>query len=140
MTQWGNEFPNVRIMLEDGTVAKKGYLFSFQDYDGDEDNRLDLVAITDKGYLKFLTEGAFGLDVKSQFHGETHLELYLPFSVASASLVCYSRDDFEYTTRIKASGSLPEGYCCPFRPRYCHCHAFRRGQKKHKQRLLPAIA
>ena len=140
MMTWGKELPTVRIILEDGTLAKKGFLFSFRNYDGDEDNRLYLEAITDEAYLKFLTEGAFGLDVKSQFHGETHSELYLPLSVASASLVCYSRDDFEYTTRIKASRSLPEGYCCPFRPRYCHCHAFRRGQKKHKQRLLPAIA
>ena len=63
MMTWGMELPTVRIILEDGTLAKKGFLFSFRNYDGDEDNRLYLEAITDEAYLKFLTEGAFGLSL-----------------------------------------------------------------------------
>ena len=107
MSTRGEELPNASIKLEDGTVAKKGCLFSFQNYEGDEDNSLYLVAITDKGYLKFLTEGAFGLDIKSQFHGKTHMELYLPLSVAAESLVCYSRGDLVNTRRITEKKCLP---------------------------------
>ena len=98
MSTRGEELPNASIKLEDGTLARKGCLFSFQNYEGDEDNSLYLAAITDKGYLKFLTEGAFGLDIKSQFHGETHAEFYLPLSVAAESLVCYSRGGLVNTT------------------------------------------
>ena len=94
-------------MLEDGTVAKKGCLFSFQNYEGDEDNSLYLTAITDKGHLKFLTEGAFGLDIKSQFHGKTHAELYLPLSVAAESPVCYSRGGLVNTAWITEKRCLP---------------------------------
>ena len=57
MSTRGEELPNASIKLEDGTLARKGCLFSFQNYEGDEDNSLYLAAITDKGYLKFLTEG-----------------------------------------------------------------------------------
>ena len=48
MSTRGEELPYASIKLEDGTVAKKGCLFSFQNYEGDEDNSLYLVAITDK--------------------------------------------------------------------------------------------
>ena len=126
MSIWGEELPNASINLEDGTLARKGCLFSFKDYEGDEDNSLYLAAMTDRGYLKFLTEGAFGLDIKSQFHGKTHAELYLPLSVAAESLVCYSRGGLVNTTRITEKKCLPKGYCCPFRLRYCHCYASRR--------------
>ena len=34
MMTWGKELPTVRIILEDGTLAKKGFLFSFRNYDG----------------------------------------------------------------------------------------------------------
>ena len=135
MSTRGEELRNASINLEDGTLARKGCLFSFQNYEGDEDNSLYLVAITDKGYLKFLTEGAFGLDIKSQFHGKTHMELYLPLSVAAESLVCYSRGDLVNTTRITEKRCLPKGYCCSFRPRYCHCYASRRRQG-HNQAIL----
>ena len=77
MSTRGEELPNASIKLEDGTLARKGCLFSFKDYEGEEDNSLYLAAMTDMGYLKFLTEVAFGLDIKSQFHGKTHAELYL---------------------------------------------------------------
>ena len=126
MSTRGEELPNASIKLEDGTLARKGCLFSFKDYEGEEDNSLYLAAMTDMGYLKFLTEGAFGLDIKSQFHGKTHAELYLPLSVAAESLVCYSRGDLVNTRRIKEEKCLPKGYCCPFRLRYCHCNASRR--------------
>ncbi len=126
MSTRGEELPNASIKLEDGTLARKGCLFSFKDYEGEEDNSLYLAAMTDMGYLKFLTEGAFGLDIKSQFHGKTHAELYLPLSVAAESLMCYSRGGLVNTTRITEKKRLPKGYCCPFRLRYCHCYASRR--------------
>ena len=135
MSTRGEELPNASVKLEDGTLARKGCLFSFQNYEGDEDNSLYLTAITDKGHLKFLTEGAFGLDIKSQFHGKTHAELYLPLSVAAESLVCYSRGNLVNTTRIKEEKYLQKGYYCSFRPRYCHCYTSRRRQG-HTQAIL----
>ena len=35
MSTRGEELPNASIKLEDGTLARKGCLFSFQDYEGD---------------------------------------------------------------------------------------------------------
>ena len=116
----GKLLPSGSIELEDNTAARKSCEFSFINYGGDEDNILYLEGLTDKGFLKFGTEGAFGIDIKHRFHGKTYEKIYLPLAIASKSLVCYPKGIFEnYQTRIKTTEKPPEDYCCPFRPRYC---------------------
>ena len=123
--------PSNSLELCDGTMVTSddSAEFYFENYNGDESNRLSFVGSTEKDYLIFQAEGPLAAELKEDFQGSDFPScqiMMLPYHLAVKYLVACPKGIFGgVETKISSKGNNKvQKYCadcCVFRSRYCEC-------------------